>query len=190
VDFVEGQWFKGLNRRSFARRVFSPYAGHHDEGEQDAARPPLALPARLWVSRGETRYPIDKARVRCRERLEVARRVFAWKVQMPEEQCGRVYCRSYHMTLRHFGRLAGAQWDPSFRSKLGKAASKLYREIYGKDPPQKRASRDWRNKVAKYACGILEQAYCQLTAESQSSAGSAIEATAHNASAASADALP
>jgi hypothetical protein len=63
------------------------------------------------------------------------------------------------MTLRHFGRLAGAEWDLSFRAKLGKAASKLYREIYGKDPPQTRAS-------------ILEQACRQLTAESQSSAGS------------------
>ena len=79
--------------------------------------------------------------------------------------------------------MAGAEWDLSFRAKLGKAASKLYREIYGKDPPQKRASRDWRNKVAKYPCGILEQAYRQLTAESQSSTGSATEAPAYNASA-------
>jgi hypothetical protein len=109
---------------------------------------------------------------------------------MPEEPCGRVYCRSYQMTLRHFGRLAGAEWDLSFRAKLGKAASKLYREIYGKDPPQQRARRDWRNKVAEYPCGILEQAYRQLTAESQSSAGSSSEATAQNASATSADALP
>jgi hypothetical protein len=52
------------------------------------------------------------------------------------------------MTLREFGRLGG----------------KLYREIYGKDPPQKRARRDWRNKVGKYPCGILEQAYRKLTA--------------------------
>lgn len=109
---------------------------------------------------------------------------------MPQEPCGQGHCRRYFMTLREFGRLGGETWDMSFRSKLGKTASKLYREIYGKDPPQKRASRDWRNKVAKYPCGILEQAYRQLTAESQSSAGSASEATAHNASAASADALP
>jgi hypothetical protein len=93
------------------------------------------------------------------------------------------------MTLREFGRLAGENWHPSFRSRLGKAASKLHREIYGKDPPQKRTSRDWRNKVTKYPCGILEQAYRRLTAESQSSAGSATEATDRNASAASADAL-
>jgi hypothetical protein len=68
------------------------------------------------------------------------------------------------MTLREFGRLGGEKWSPSFASKLGKAASKLYREIYGKDPPQKRARRDWRNKVGKYPCGILEQAYRKLTA--------------------------
>jgi hypothetical protein len=94
------------------------------------------------------------------------------------------------MTLREFGRLGGTKWNPSFSSKLGKAASKLYREIYGKDPPQRRASRDWRNKVGKYPCGILEQAYRQLTAESQSSTGSAIESIIENASATSADALP
>jgi hypothetical protein len=91
------------------------------------------------------------------------------------------------MTLREFGRLGGETWDMAFRSKLGKTASKLYREIYGKDPPQRRASRDWRNKVAKYPCGILEQAYRQLTAESQSSAGTAPEAAAHSESAASAN---
>ncbi len=68
------------------------------------------------------------------------------------------------MTLREFGRLGGEKWSTSFASKLGKAASKLYREIYGKDPPQKRARRDWRNKVGKYPCGILEQAYRKLTA--------------------------
>jgi hypothetical protein len=92
------------------------------------------------------------------------------------------------MTLREFGRLGGETWGMAFRAKLGKAASKLYREIYGKDPPQKRASRDWRNKVAKYPCGILEQAYRQLTAESQSSAGSASKAGDHSEIAASVDA--
>jgi hypothetical protein len=103
--------------------------------------------------------------------------------------CGEVLCRRHTMTLREFGRLGGENWGPSFRSKLGKAASKLYREIYGKEPPTGRSERDWRNKVAKYPCGILEQAYRQLIAESQSSAGSATEATAHNASATSADIL-
>jgi hypothetical protein len=49
--------------------------------------------------------------------------------------CGEVLCRRHTMTLREFGRLGGENWGPSFRSKLGKAASKLYREIYGKEPP-------------------------------------------------------
>jgi hypothetical protein len=91
------------------------------------------------------------------------------------------------MTLREFGRLAGAKWTPSFRSKLGKAASKLFREIYGKEPPQKRARRDWRNKVGKYPCGILEQAYRQLSSEDHSSAGSTSKAADHPESAASVD---
>jgi hypothetical protein len=104
--------------------------------------------------------------------------------------CGEVLCRRHTMTLREFGRLGGVSWGPGFRSKLGKAASKLYREIYGKEPPKGRSDRDWRNMLAKYPCGILEQAYRQLTAESQSSAGSATEATADNARATSADALP
>ena len=88
---------------------------------------------------------------------------------MPKEPCGSFRCRRYFMTLREFGRLGGEKWSPSFASKLGKAASKLYREIYGKDPPQKRASRDWRNKVGKYPCGILEQAYRKLTASNDKS---------------------
>jgi hypothetical protein len=104
--------------------------------------------------------------------------------------CGEVLCRRHTMTLREFGRLGGENWGPSFRSKLGKAASKLYREIYGKEPPTGRSDRDWRNKVAKYPCGILEQAYRQLTSESQSSAGSATEATADNTSATPVSALP
>jgi hypothetical protein len=56
------------------------------------------------------------------------------------------------MTLREFGRLGGETSGMAFRS-----ASKLYREIYGKDPPQKRASRDWRNKVAKYPAVSLSR---------------------------------
>jgi len=69
------------------------------------------------------------------------------------------------MTLREFGRLGGEDWDQPFRAKLGKAAAKLYRKIYKKDPPKTRDPVDWRNKVGKYPCGILEQAYRQLRAE-------------------------
>ena len=66
------------------------------------------------------------------------------------------------MTLREFGRLSGEEWDQPFRAKLGKAAAKLYREIYKKEPSKRRASMAWRNKVGRYPCGILEQAYRQL----------------------------
>jgi hypothetical protein len=100
-----------------------------------------------------------------------ARRVFGPTSQekMPKEPCGSYRCRRYFMTLREFGRLGGQKWSPGFASKLGKAASKLYREIYGEDPPQKRAHRDWRNKVGKYPCGILDQAYRKLTASDEKS---------------------
>ena len=44
------------------------------------------------------------------------------------------------MTLREFGRLSGEEWGQPFRAKLGKAAAKLYREIYKKEPSKRRAS--------------------------------------------------
>lgn len=81
---------------------------------------------------------------------------------MPQAPCGNVKCRRYPMTLREFGRLSGEEWDQPFRAKLGKAAAKLYREIYKKEPSKRRASMAWRNKVGRYPCGILEQAYRQL----------------------------
>ena len=84
---------------------------------------------------------------------------------MAKQPCGSVRCRRYPMTLREFGMLAGEQWDQPFRAKLGKAAAKLYREIYKKDPPKRPASIAWRNKVGRYPCGILEQAYRQLKTE-------------------------
>ena len=48
-------------------------------------------------------------------------------------------------------------------SRLGKAASKLYREIYRKDPALNARRTARRDPVHKYPCGILEQAYRQLT---------------------------
>jgi hypothetical protein len=44
---------------------------------------------------------------------------------------------------------------------------KLYVELYGKEPKKVRSSTKpaWRNKVGKYPCGILEQAYRELKAE-------------------------
>jgi hypothetical protein len=82
---------------------------------------------------------------------------------MPHPTCGNVKCRRFPMTLREFGRLTGEHWDQRFRAKLGKAAAKLYRDIYKKEPPKRRASMAFRNKVGKYPCGILEQAYRELS---------------------------
>jgi hypothetical protein len=51
-----------------------------------------------------------------------------------------------------------------FISKFGKLASKLYREIYKKDPEIKRRPLPGQKRwpVHRYPCGILEQAYRQL----------------------------
>jgi hypothetical protein len=67
------------------------------------------------------------------------------------------------MTQLEFRRLRGELWDQSFISSLGKAASKLYREIYQKKPKLRYSRSANRNHVHKYPCGILEQAYRQLT---------------------------
>ena|SRR6516165_2666587 len=73
-----------------------------------------------------------------------------------------VTCKRYPMVVREFRRLRGETWDASFSARLGKAASKLYREIYGKPPTARRSSRAHRNFVARFPCGIIEQAYRQL----------------------------
>src|SRR5262245_15897865 len=83
---------------------------------------------------------------------------------MPHAPCGDAKCRRFPMTLREFGKLTGEDWDQSFRARLGKAATKLYREIYGKEPGKRRSRMSWRNKVGRYPCGILEQAYRELKA--------------------------
>jgi hypothetical protein len=66
------------------------------------------------------------------------------------------------MTQLEFRRLRGELWDQSFISSLGKAASKLYRDIYQKKPKLKYSRTAKRNHVHMYPCGILEQAYRQL----------------------------
>ena len=71
-------------------------------------------------------------------------------------------CARYEMTQLEFRRLRGELWDQSFISSLGKAASKLYREIYQKKPKLRYSRSANRNHVHKYPCGILEQAYRQL----------------------------
>jgi hypothetical protein len=81
---------------------------------------------------------------------------------MDKKTCGNVKCKRYPMVVREFRLLRGELWDASFSAKLGKAASKLYREIYGKSPNWRRSKRAHRNFVTSFPCGILEQAYRQL----------------------------
>jgi hypothetical protein len=81
---------------------------------------------------------------------------------MNEKTCWNVKCVRYRMVIREYRLLRGEAWDASFSAKLGKAASKLFREIYGKSPNQRRSKRAHRNFVTSYPCGIIEQAYRQL----------------------------
>ena len=73
-----------------------------------------------------------------------------------------VTCSRYPMVVREFRQLRGEIWDASFSAKLGKAASKLYREMYGESPNRRRSKRAHRNFVTTFPCGIIEQAYRQL----------------------------
>jgi hypothetical protein len=73
-----------------------------------------------------------------------------------------VTCSRYPMVVREFRQLRGEIWDASFSARLGKAASKLYREIYGESPNRRRSKRAHRNFVTRFPCGIIEQAYRQL----------------------------
>jgi hypothetical protein len=78
--------------------------------------------------------------------------------------CGEPTCRAYRLTVSEFERLGGETWTQSFRVSLGIRSGKLYAEIYGKKANKVRSSTkpDWRNKVGKYPCGILEQAFREL----------------------------
>ena len=73
-------------------------------------------------------------------------------------------CARYEMTQRQFRRLRGEQWSPSFISKFGKVASKLYREIYGKEPRYTLVDEFDLDTVNLYPLGILEQVYQRLIA--------------------------
>jgi hypothetical protein len=61
------------------------------------------------------------------------------------------------------GVLAGLR----FIIRVRKRARKLHQEILGKAPKKVRAATKggYRNKVGKYPCGILEQAYRQVREE-------------------------
>jgi hypothetical protein len=88
--------------------------------------------------------------------------------------CGHLHCRAYRLTISEFERLGGEAWTQSFRIRLGLLANKLYVQIYGKKPKKVRASTkpEWRNKVGKYPCGILEQACRELKAQDTAPADS------------------
>jgi hypothetical protein len=71
------------------------------------------------------------------------------------------------MTVSEFEYLGEERWTQSFRIRLGLRAHKLHRELYGKKARKVRSStkREWRNKVGRYPCGLLERAYRQLKGE-------------------------
>jgi hypothetical protein len=80
------------------------------------------------------------------------------------------------MTQREFRRRRGEKWSPSFISKFGKLASKLYREVYKKEPPYKLYRELYKTDlpygangadfepINLYPYGILVQAYRRLIA--------------------------
>jgi hypothetical protein len=82
-------------------------------------------------------------------------------------QCQDLRCRRYPLTIREFERLGGQQWSHGFRIQMGLLASKLYVELYKKQPGKKRTHIAWRNAVNRYPCGILEQAYRQLKGQAE-----------------------
>jgi hypothetical protein len=85
-------------------------------------------------------------------------------------------CVRYEMTQREFRRRRGEKWSPSFISKFGKLASKLYREVYKKEPPYKLYRELYKTDlpygangaefepINLYPYGILVQAYRRLIA--------------------------
>ena len=107
--------------------------------------------------------PLTYKGFRCTRASQKARGVLlARGFRMTEHLCRDLRCSRYEMTQLEFRRLRGELWDQSFIARLGKAASKLYREIYGKKPRLKYSWKASRNHVHFYPCGILEQAYAQL----------------------------
>jgi hypothetical protein len=78
-------------------------------------------------------------------------------------RCPELPCRRYEMTVAEFARLGRRGWTQGFHVKMGLRAGKLYRDLYKKAPKQKRTSPAGRNKVSVFPCGILEQAYRELS---------------------------
>jgi hypothetical protein len=77
-------------------------------------------------------------------------------------------CVFYELTQREFRRRRGEKWSPSFISRYGKLASKLYRALYKREPPYRsyqESKEGLHEPVNVYPCGVLEQAYARLKAE-------------------------
>jgi hypothetical protein len=70
----------------------------------------------------------------------------------------------YEMTQQQFRELVGEEWDVS---KFGKLASKLYRELYKKEPPYQRSRAKKRYPLNVYPCGVLAEARSRLCAVGQ-----------------------
>jgi hypothetical protein len=85
-------------------------------------------------------------------------------------------CRVMLLTTQQFMKLGGEQWGHSFLIRVGKRARELHMEILGKPPKKARppTAGAYRNKVGKYPCGILEQAYRQVRAEEADKAGETV----------------
>jgi hypothetical protein len=83
------------------------------------------------------------------------------------------------MTVSEFIALCGHEANLSFSTRLGLRCAKIYHSLYNQAPKKQRrailatikqrrsgeAPRAWRNKVCVYPCGVIEQAYRQLTTE-------------------------
>jgi hypothetical protein len=75
--------------------------------------------------------------------------------------CGDVGCRASRLTIYQFEQVGAERWTQSFRSRLGKRATGLHVQVYGKKPRRVRAH-PHRNPLRLYPCGILVQAYGEL----------------------------
>jgi hypothetical protein len=77
--------------------------------------------------------------------------------------CGQLYCRMRPVTVKEFERLGGERWSQSFRIRLGQRAKEIFLQVYQKEPKKVR-SHPYKSMVNQFPCGIMEQAYRELTA--------------------------
>lgn len=82
---------------------------------------------------------------------------------MTKRACGDPKCNTHSMSVAEFKLLCGQDWPLGFDVKLGKAAKKLFKQVYEKDPEIIRC-KIAQNRVPTYPCGIIEYAYRELRA--------------------------